>query len=73
MNYNLPQRLDNIGKHHSDVIKELRTHGIKVAQSEFSRYVNGVEDPPKSELVLSESDKIVSKWEAEADASCAGM
>lgn len=65
MNYNIPVRLVQLGKHHKDVIIALRKRGIKVAQSEFSRYVNGVENPPKSELVLSEADKIIAEWEKE--------
>lgn len=69
MNYKIPARLAVLNKHHSDVIRALRERGIKVAQSEFSRYVTGVEDPPKSELVLSQADKIVSEWEAEKDAT----
>jgi hypothetical protein len=63
LNYNIPVRLVQLGKHHKDVIIALRKHGIKVAQSEFSRYVNDVENPPKSELVLSEADKIIAEWE----------
>ena len=63
MRYNIIERLEKLGKHQADIMRALAAEGIKVAQSEFSRYVNGVENPPKSELVLSEADKIVSKWE----------
>lgn len=63
MRYNIPVRLAKLRKHQKDVIIKLRESGINVAQSEFSRYVNGIENPPKSELVLSEADKIISRWE----------
>lgn len=46
-----------------DVIKVLNAKEIKVSSADFSRWTNGVEDPPRSELVLSEADKIVSQWE----------
>lgn len=65
MNYNIPVRLAKLRKHQKDIIVKLRKSGINVAQSEFSRYVNGIENPPKSELVLSEADKIVTRWEHE--------
>lgn len=66
MKYNIPVRLAQLRKHQTDIIKELKKKGIKVAQAELSRYVNGVEDPPKSVLVLSEADKILKRWEEDA-------
>ena len=66
MNYNIPVRLAQLGKHQKDIIIKLRKNGINVAQSEFSRYIHGVENPPKSVLVLSEADKIVTGWEHDA-------
>lgn len=65
MNYNIPKRLFDLKKHQTDIIKELKARGIKVSQSEFSLFVNGVENPPRSEIVLSEADKIVTAWEAQ--------
>ncbi len=46
-----------------DVVKALNEKGIKVSAADFSRWTNGVEEPPRSELILSEADKIVTKWE----------
>jgi len=51
-------------KRQSDVIKALKKQGINVYPSEFSNFVNGVMSPPKSDLVLSEADKIITEWEA---------
>jgi hypothetical protein len=67
LNYNIPVRLAQLRKHQTDIIKELRKRGIKVSQSEFSLWVNGVDDPPKSVLVLSEADKILTGWENDAE------
>ena len=36
---------------------------IKVNTSEFSRFARGIEDPPKSEIVLAEAEKLVTEWE----------
>lgn len=65
MNYNIPVRLAKLHKHQTDIIKELRKRGIRVSQSEFSLWVNGVEDPPRSEGVMKAADEIVTEWEAE--------
>lgn len=66
MGYNLPVRLVKLRKKQVDIIRELKKRHIKVAESEFSRFINGIESTPKSELVLSEADKIVTEWEQEA-------
>lgn len=55
-----------LGKKQVDIIRELHRRHIKVAQSELSRYINGIDKPPKSELVLSEADKILTEWEETA-------
>jgi hypothetical protein len=48
------------------VIRYLRNEKhIKTNTSEFSRYANGIENPPKSGLVLSEADKYVTVLEHE--------
>ena len=66
MNYNIPVRLAKLRKHQTDIILELKKRGIVVFQSQLSQYVNGIETTPKSELVLSEADKIVTRWEHES-------
>ncbi|HVI43143.1 MAG TPA: hypothetical protein VM577_21250 [Anaerovoracaceae bacterium] len=48
-----------------DLIKTLAKKEIKVSQSEMSQFVNGVLFTPKANLVLSESDKILTEWEKE--------
>ena len=63
MTYNIKVRLLQVGKYQTDLIKELKRHNIKVSQSELSLFINGVENPPRSELVLSEADKILQEWE----------
>ena len=70
MNYDIPVRVLKLRKHQKDIIIKLRESGINVTQSEFSRYINGVESPPKADLVLSEADKIVSGWEHDARRNC---
>lgn len=67
-NYNIPVRLVMLGKKQVDVLRELHGRHIKVTAQQFSVYVNGVENPPKSELVLAEADKIIAEWEAISDA-----
>lgn len=46
-----------------DVIKELKKRGIRVSSADFSRFTTGASDPPKSDSVLSETDKILTGWE----------
>jgi uncharacterized protein (DUF1778 family) len=70
LQYNITERLAKLRaaghKHYAvDVIRELRKRGIKVNSADFSRFVNGIEDPPRSELILSEADKIVTEWESQ--------
>lgn len=62
-NYNIPVRLVMLGKKQVDVLRELHSRRIKVTAPQFSVYVNGVENTPKSELVLAEADKILTEWE----------
>lgn len=70
MTYNLKDRIEKIYKNDRNkscaaLVRQLRNDKhIKVTPAEFSRYINGVENPPKSELVLAEADKIVTEWEA---------
>ena len=61
--YDIVVRLARLHKRQSDVIKALKKQGINVYPSEFSNFVNGVMSPPKSDLVLSEADKIITGWE----------
>ena len=63
--YNIPVRLAALGRKRVDVLKELHERGVYTSQSMLSSYINGVNLQPKSELVLSQADKIISEWEAE--------
>ncbi len=63
MNYNIPVRLAKLRKHQVDIILELKKEGIVCYPSELSKFLNGIESSPKAGLVLSEADKIVSRWE----------
>ena len=65
MNYNIPVRLAKLGKHQTEIIDILRSSGENITPAELSRYIRGKENPPKSERVLMESDKIVTEWEHE--------
>lgn len=62
-NYNIPVRLVVLGKKQVDVMRELHRKRIKVTPSELSLFINGLNNPPKSELVLAEADKILTEWE----------
>ena len=70
---NLVDRIEKLHKTDKNiscaaVVRYLRTEKhIKVNTSEFSLFARGVEDPPKSEIVLSEAEKLVSGWEASAN------
>jgi len=70
LTYNLIDRIAELHKKDRNiscaaVVRKLRTEKhLKVTSAEFSRYANGVENPPKSELVLEEADKMVTKWES---------
>jgi len=63
--YDIPRRLFDLKKTQVDLIKTLAKKEIKVSQSEMSQFVNGVLFTPKANLVLSESDKILTEWEKE--------
>ena len=71
MTYDLKKRISNL--HDKDkniscaeVVRYLKAKkNIKVTTAEFSRYINGTENPPKSELVLSEANKYVTRLENE--------
>ena len=65
MNYNIPVRLAKLGKHQTEIIDILRNSGENITPAEFSRYIRGKENPPKSERILMESDRIVAEWEHE--------
>lgn len=71
MQYNITERLAKLRAlghklYAVDVILALRERNIKVTSADFSRFVRGVEDPPRSELILSEADKIVTEWEGQS-------
>lgn len=63
MNYNIPVRLAKLGRHQTEIIDILRSSGENITPAEFSRYIRGKENPPKSERILTEADKIVEGWE----------
>jgi len=55
------------------IVRYLRTEKhIKVTSAEFSRYANGIENPPKSELVISEANKKVTELEKKLNVKKAG-
>lgn len=60
---NLKIRLMQLGKTQAALIKALHMRNIKVTPAEMSNYLNGVANPPKSELVLAEAEKIIEEWE----------
>jgi hypothetical protein len=71
LTYDLKKRISNL--HDKDkniscaaVVRYLKAkEHIKVTTAEFSRYINGIENPPKSGLVLLEADKYVTELEHE--------
>lgn len=64
--FNIIVRLAQLRKKQVDVLLELHEKGIKINPTELSRFINGVENPPKSDLVLAEADKIITEWEKQA-------
>jgi hypothetical protein len=63
LNYNIPVRLAKLGRHQTEIIDILRSSGENITPAEFSRYIRGKENPPKSERILAEADKVVTEWE----------
>ena len=53
------------GYTYARVVDELQKRGIKTSPEEISNMKNGRRTGPKSDLVLAEADKIISKWEEE--------
>lgn len=66
MNYDIPVRLAKLGRHQTEIIDILRSSGENITPSELSLYIRGKADPPKSERILAETDKIVARWEEDA-------
>lgn len=66
---NLVDRIEKLHKKDKNiscaaVVRYLRNEKhIKVNTSEFSLFARGVVDPPKSEIVLAEAERLVTAWE----------
>lgn len=65
--YDLDVRAARLGIKHSQIIRELNARGIGVSPSEYYQFKNGA-NPPKSDLVMAEADKIVSEQEEKRNA-----
>lgn len=73
--YNIQQRLnrlrDNgVKKYQADLLLEIKKIGLpspytSLGTAELSRFITGVEDPPKSDAVLELCDKILTRWEVD--------
>lgn len=73
MNYNIPVRLAQLQKKQIDLLHEIRKEGIpapydSIYPTELSKFIRGDENPPKSDVILEMCDKILTRWEHEADA-----
>lgn len=67
-NYNIPVRLVTLGKKQVDLLREIKRRGIpgpynSLRATELSKFITGVDDPPKSDAILAECDKILTDWE----------
>lgn len=74
MDYNIRTRLFVLGKSQVDLLCAIRAEGIPepykvVTAVELSLFIRGKENPPKSTVILALSDKIISRWEVEANAA----
>lgn len=68
--YNIPVRLVALGKKQVHLLKEIKNRGIpgpyvNLYADELSRFITGVSDPPKSDVILDMCDEILTEWEGE--------
>ena len=68
--YNLNVRVAGLeGVKHSDIIRELNAKGIKVSHAEYYQFKNEKNHQPKSDIVMSEANRIVKEMEDKKNAA----
>ena len=69
--YNIPYRLKAKRYKQVDLLMEIKRRGIpapydSLDQAELSRFINGISNPPKSDVILDMCDEILTEWEGKA-------
>lgn len=65
MPFKIKVRLAELNKKQNELIPELVKRGIKVNSTELSQAVNGTNQQPKMQTILSAANEILSEWESE--------
>lgn len=65
MPFKIKVRLAELNKKQIELIPELVKRGIKVNSTELSQAVNGTNQQPKMQTILSAANEILSEWENE--------
>lgn len=65
MPFKIKVRLAELNKKQNELIPELVKRGIKVNSTELSQAVNGTNQQPKMQTILSAVNEILSEWENE--------
>lgn len=65
MPFKIKVRLAELNKKQNELIPELVKRGIKVNSTELSQAVNGTNQQPKMQTILSAANEILSEWENE--------
>lgn len=65
---NIPVRLAQLRKKQTDLLREIKERGIPAPYdhlypSELSKFINGIENPPKSDAILEMCETILTEWE----------
>lgn len=63
MPFKIKVRLAELGRKQGELIPELAKRGIKVNPTELSQAVNGTNQQPKMQVILSTANEIISEWE----------
>lgn len=63
MSLNIKARLAIVNKTQAELIEELEKIGYKVSKTEMSNFVNAVRCTKKAKIIITESEKIIKKWE----------
>ena len=67
--YDLDVRVARLGIKHMQIVKAINARGIKVSPAEYYRFKNGA-NPPKSEIVMKEADRIMDELERRNARAC---
>lgn len=66
MKFRIKSRTYDCGKKLKDILFALREdYSMKVIASELSNAMNGIDVGPKAQIILSNANEVVTKWENE--------